>query len=523
MVEREDDHRCEEKAIFSRRLQQAHAVREEIKLSKTLSDHAVLAKNVCCVASGVAPLDMRESLESDGSLDFVDGATDAPERVPTWYMNAAPGAMTQRRDAFDAIAELLERGSTDRLSRDAPSHDQMISEPAATAPVLFPTAQEVAAAAFGRRPQRRREKDTIILRVSVAHGSLEHATHPITVGHYLGDAIVGTEGVLDRRLNGRLSRRYAMNLYPGEAGTSEVIVTPGKHPPGALIIGLGEVGALSPEILTRGVLIAALRLAMTLLESGVPPSDERNYISGGIQLVAIGSNGGHALNVENSVAAIVKGAVQANRVFRDQNLWKRVRIDEIQFVELYEDIAAHIGQIVRDFRDDPLSIGLEDAEEKAEKIEPSGRVHTLEGGQLRSPATAYDSGWWRRVQISEIGKGHGVKMAGGLEFVLLTDRARAEQSRQIIQRPLVDDLVKQAILRPDFNANLHATLFEVLVPNTIKDKVQETANLMLVLDPIAANYPWEMLCERGQEPLAVRFGLLRQLKTPRSGRRPVAA
>ena len=199
----------------------------------------------------------------------------------------------------------------------------------------------------------------------------------------------------------------------------------------------------------------------------------------------IGTNGGHALSVESSVAAIVKGAVLANRVLRDQNLWKRVRIDEVQFVELYEDIAAHIAQIVRDLRDDPLSIGLEEAE----VIEPRDRLRTLEGGQLRSPASAYDSGWWRRVQISEIGKEPGAKMAGGLEFVMLTDRARAEQTRQAMQRPLIDDLVAEAIRRNDFRADLHAALYEVLLPNTIKDQVKETANLMLVLDPVAANYP----------------------------------
>jgi len=501
----------EEDESFSQRLQKAREVREEIKPSKTLSDPTVMAKNVCWVASGAAPSDMSDTLEGDASLDFTTGAYAAPEGASTWYMNATPGAMTQRTASFGAFAELLERGSTDQLSRDLSSQGRILPEPTANAPVLFPTAEELAAAAFGRRPRRRREKDTIVLRVSVAHGSLEHAAHPIAVGHYYSDAIVGAEGFLDRKLNGRLSRRYAMKLYPGEAETTETILTPGKHPPGALVIGLGEVGALSPEVLTRGVMTAALRHAITLLESGAQPSDERNYISAAFSSVLIGSSGGHALSVESSVASIVKGAVLANRVLRDQDLWKRVRIDEVQFVELYEDIAAHIGQIVRDLRDDPLSIGLE----KAEVIEPRDRLRTLEGGQLRSPASAYDSGWWRRVQISEIGKEPGVKLAGGLEFVLLTDRARAEQTRQAIQRPLVDGLVAEAIRRNDFRADLHATLYEVLLPNTIKDQVKETANLMLVLDPVAANYPWEMLCERGQDPLAVRFGLLRQLKTQR--------
>jgi CHAT domain-containing protein len=117
------------------------------------------------------------------------------------------------------------------------------------------------------------------------------------------------------------------------------------------------------------------------------------------------------------------------------------------------------------------------------------------------------------VQISAVGKEHGAKATSDLEFVMLTDRARAEQTRQAIQSPSMDALVADIIRRHDFNADEHATLYELLLPNTIKDQVKETANLMLVLDPAAANYPWEMLCERGQEPLSVRFGLLRQLKT----------
>ena len=87
----------EEEKSFSRRLQAAWQVREEIKPSKTLSDPTVMAKNVCWVASGAASSDMSDGLEGDASLDFTTGAVDAPEGVPTWYMNATPGAMTQRK------------------------------------------------------------------------------------------------------------------------------------------------------------------------------------------------------------------------------------------------------------------------------------------------------------------------------------------------------------------------------------------------------------------------------------------
>ena len=57
-------------------------------------------------------------------------------------MNAAPGAMTQRKERFAAFAELLERGSTDQLSRDRPSQSRGLPEPTASAPVLFPTVED---------------------------------------------------------------------------------------------------------------------------------------------------------------------------------------------------------------------------------------------------------------------------------------------------------------------------------------------------------------------------------------------
>ena len=395
-----------------------------------------------------------------------------------------------------------DRGSTDQPS-ESPSRPRS-SEPerAASVPAPSPAAGEQATAS-GRRPQRD------VLRVTVAHGSLENAAYPVAVGHYHGDALVGAEGFLNYKLNDRLRDRYVMRLYPGEAETADVIPAPGGKPPGALVIGLGEIGALSPELLTRGVMQAALRHAIARLESCAQPADGLTYLSAAFSSVLIGTSGGHALSVESAVTAIVKGAVLANRVLRDQNPWYRVRIDEVQFVELYEDIAARVAHIVLGLPDNQLSLGLE----KWETIEPCDYLRTLEGGRLRSPASPYDSGWWRRVQISEIGKESDAKTAGSLEFVLLTERARAEQTLQATQRPLIDRLVAEAIRRNDFRADLHAALYELLLPNSLKDQMKEMANLLLVLDPAAANYPWEMLCERDQEPLALRVGLLRQLKT----------
>src|SRR6202035_1328226 len=58
--------------------------------------------------------------------------------------------------------------------------------------------------------------------------------------------------------------------------------------------------------------------------------------------------------------------------------------------------------------------------------------------------------------------------------------------------------------------------FELRVPNPFKDQAREAADLVLMLDAVAAQYPWELMSDRltaRDEPMAVRSGMLRQLKT----------
>src|SRR5262245_7718682 len=67
--------------------------------------------------------------------------------------------------------------------------------------------------------------------VRVVHGHLAFASHPVLVGHYLGDSLNGTELVLDRRQSGRISRRRDLGLHPGPVGTYDVFLSPrDAHP-----------------------------------------------------------------------------------------------------------------------------------------------------------------------------------------------------------------------------------------------------------------------------------------------------
>jgi CHAT domain-containing protein len=261
--------------------------------------------------------------------------------------------------------------------------------------------------------------------------------------------------------------------------------------------------------LTEGVMLAALRHALEVLEMGSGATGSQQWLSAAFSAVLIGTNGGRALSVETSLAAMVKGALLANRLLREQGMLRRVRIDEVEIVELYEDTAIRAAKAVGQLRD-TLSL----APDESEALEPVGHLRSAEGGLPRGAPSTYDPDWWRRIQISETGP-RAADGTSGLEFIMLTDRARAEQTLEATQRALIDRFVDEAVGQHRTAATQATTtaLYELLLPNTIKEQAEETANLMLVLDDAAANYPWEMLRERDQEPLSVRYGMLRQLKT----------
>lgn len=504
---------ADELPLFMQRLDDARKVLDQLRGAGTHVEDAEAP--ICCVAGLPEPAAGTAARTDDTSDRLTLASADKLDEVPTWTMNVATGDMLGEKVTPQVCVDLLERGATELLPVGHVSRGiRPVAAPVPAESALFPTAGDLTDAVLGRRTRRARRRhaeDTTPLRVSVAHGSLEHASYPVAVGHYFGDLIVGAEAFLDKKLDRRFTQRFGMDLYPGSAGTAEVVLVPNCEPPGGIVIGLGEIGAITPDIVSRGIAAAALRYALMVAECAEQDSAQRSWRSAAFSSLLIGTNGGQALSIESAIAAIVQGALQANRTLRERGLWERVRIDQVEFIELYEDIATRAAYVVRDLE----GVGSRMLLGSDEKLEPVDHLRTLEGGLPRSPIFEYDTGWWRRVQISQIEKERNEKEAGGLEFVTLTDRARAEKSLQATQRLLIDGFVADAIQVSSPKADVHTALYELLLPNSLKDRSQETANLLLVLDEATANYPWEMMCERGQEPLAIRYGMLRQLKTAR--------
>ncbi|MGH9370950.1 MAG: CHAT domain-containing protein, partial [Vicinamibacterales bacterium] len=346
-----------------------------------------------------------------------------------------------------------------------------------------------------------------LLQVRVVHGNLAFTRLPVAVGHYSGDSIVSAEKHLDRALHGALAQRLHLGLYPGPIETNAVFGNPRlardpyARPGGALVVGLGTVGALSAPSLTRSFSRALLEYVLERRKAGTPAGmNDRGGV--GIATLLIGTGAG-GMSVTDSVFALVRGALQANKALEAAQ--QSERIAELELIELYEDRAI-------------LALEALDRITKRTGFDAGFQLHdqlgTRDGGLQRVSYDDEAPEWWHRLQV--VG---GAKDADGnsmgLRFAAVTRRARSEVRLLPTQRAVVDQFVRGTLETTRHDAGVGRTLFDLLLPNELKESAPEQDNLVLLLDEDAARYPWELLedgGDRGGRPFVIDRGLLRQLE-----------
>jgi triacylglycerol esterase/lipase EstA (alpha/beta hydrolase family) len=445
--------------------------------------------------------------------------TGIPKDVPTFYMDTVHGDMANDRRHFPAIADLLNTGSTTRLSTTAPARRDTDArfEMRDPLPAMVPDEAELVADALGgRREALVEEAEGTRTHVRLVHDNLTNARHPVLVSHYRQDVIVAAEKYLDIRLDGRLSELLSMELYPGDINTGVVVLNeppPGDlsiHP-GAIVAGLGMVGEL-----TQGKLVSTLAHALTLYGAERVGRERRRQqrfggggggtVSAPVTAILVGSGEG-GLTLGDSVRALLRATVQANQRLRSpraKSAGERggalvAQIDQLDIIELYEDRAIEAMYSLRSLSDEPEFADF--------AIEPL-LVRGEEG--LRRARFEQGAGWWQRVRIQG-------NADGSLSFEAVTQSARTPARLIPSQRGLVDGFVERAIATTGSDEKLGRTLFELLVPNDFKPYAPERQKLALILNPEAAALPWELMQDgfsRSAEPLSVSSGMLRQLRVP---------
>ncbi|MDD5393853.1 MAG: CHAT domain-containing protein [Thiothrix sp.] len=435
--------------------------------------------------------------EGDGVTLWNTSLDARDAKVQQWFMPVEHGRMASHPDYIPALLRLLMDGSAQQLDRVPPRTSNI---PEQWLPLLrlelFPDETEIQAAALGYHTSITQEELRPQVEVKVTHGDLEYAVNPVMVGHYEGDSILRTEQVLDKCLNGRLTELLRLGKYPGGLKTSTVLFnTKGKRPAGAVIVGLGDVGKLSSGELVSTFSAALIDYALAV-RAARSPADKGDYVRVPVSTLLVGSVGGGGIDLADSITSILRAVGQANLVLGKTERSTPMRIDSVEFIEVYEDRAVEAARLVRTIVDYP---------EFRQEFTGRSLMGTLPGSRSRVMYRE-PTGWWRRLQIEE----HG----DGLKYTALTDRARAELVLQSTQRKLVDQFIEKAVSSSESDEELGNILFELLLPSEMKEQAPNTENMVLVLDEAASSYPWELLYDRRNfesQPLSVRSGVLRQL------------
>ena len=413
---------------------------------------------------------------------------------------------------LSALEELFQTGASSLLSRTRPIVDP---NPAPVEDVrgrvLFPTARELADIALGV-VEPRRSAAAMALELRVEHGDLRFADLPIIVGHIMGTPLHGAELTLDRISDGVISTARRLGVYAGDAGTSQLFrYFRGGEGHVCAVVNMGEIGEFTPTVLREGVADACLRLVSIRLHEAQRSQEQINL---GIAPVLIGAGSG-GLSVDDSLSAIIEGVITANRRLVDQGLIDHIRVTRIQVTEAYEGLAIAAQRAA-----------LRLAEQYGEKGSREGLIvapYILVGAYPKrgQPDPVYHEGEWRTITVEAVRPATDTTADGSDELVDLVftsvgARARAERVVSSSQRQQIEQLIASAVNSAEGPEQPTNTLYELLFPPALKASLQQPTNLMFVLDPEAAHYPWELLAtrihEQGIQPVASRTPMLRRLR-----------
>jgi pimeloyl-ACP methyl ester carboxylesterase/tetratricopeptide (TPR) repeat protein len=439
--------------------------------------------------------------KGDGRVLWATGIP-AAKGVGVWYIPVKHGDLLNHPESFPGIREVMDTGATSLMASEPPvtrSADGALFTEASIP--YYPDAGMLCRGVLGMASRSREAGARVAaaspLKVSVCHGDLTAARHAVAVGHYAGDSITGAEAALDARLGGALQRRHLLGVYPGTEGSCDIFASE-TSAWGAIVIGLGQVGDLTATGLSRSFTDALLRYVtrQPLKEKVETPGSFR------VSSTLIGSGRGWGLGIKESIRALIEGTRHANELLSVDG---HARIIELEFLELFEDRAIQALKAARELS----LLGF------AGPVEIIPTLRTGEGGRCRACGETPD-GWWQRIKIEETDD-------GSLKFSIISGLARIDEQLQARQKTLIDQLIDNAISSLTVSRQEMFALYNLVTPNSVKDQAANQGDLLLMLDPKAAGYPWEMMHVGGPpnpQPLALRAGLIRQLALKDCRQRP---
>lgn len=453
--------------------------------------------------------------EGDGSVTWDLGIPQGLNKEQLYFADKTNhGQLANDPVLFDGIIELIDHGTTQRISSTRPSvpvsRDAVsLNKQTGLTPVTLRAStnrisEDIHFMGGDEKPAKPAKGSDEPIEVVVVHGDLRISEYPVMVGHFKNDGITNAEAAIDRYYGGKLSERSRVGRYPGSVGESLILFDPANNPKGAVIIGLGEVTELTPYHLRKSVEAAVLNYAMHYrdnLNNDWISSDKRmdSSYETSLSCLCIGTGYGR-LPMEEALNAILTGVQKANELMLTLQNLKPIRF--IEFIELYEHIAQNAYyklSIIENRTNNNISIRLK------KKIE-------TKPGAKRKFQFATENSWWHHF-TTQLQRKNEKDPLPSLHFTSASGIARVEEDNTFTAHHIIESLLAQLSGEKVWNEKYSKTLFEILVPNAFKEIIRHQNNILWKMDVETAAYPWEMFHDHEFDtiPTFVRSGLIRQL------------
>jgi len=465
-------------------------------------------------------------LRGDGRVALELGLLEGADKP--WFSTGTHGGLPSAPDVLADIGALLTGGTPTKLTHDEPvRRGGAVDTPVMIAAEHFDLAYDggtsrggtadlgdwraaelrlgeaLRLTVGGGSPQPSRPTVT----VSVLNASLEQSTYPVVVGHYAGLPQGGAEVFLDRKLGGPLQARFRLGQYPEQPDRALFVAAPkNRRPLGAIVLGLGELGTLTPQNLVTAMLQGVTAYVLDRREHDDDPDAPL-----GVSAVLVGTPGRRGLTIEQCVAALTEGVILA--VARLNEPSRGVRIDqmELQLVELFEDAAEEAALAV-----DRLDELLSPERQREVQLVTERRVQEGDGRRAGAPPRSLTGTPWVRVTASlEPYKGDTPPALRVMKFSVHLRGAQSNLIDQELDLAQIRAYVDEAVRQPGGDSGVSRTLYEMLFPQRAKLDLDRTESLHLIVDEEMAEVPWELLSAAAlytdASPLALRAGILRQL------------
>ncbi|OBX26568.1 lecithin:cholesterol acyltransferase [Gelidibacter algens] len=440
--------------------------------------------------------------EGDQSVTWESGIPkQLIEANAVYYSRVTHGALANEPDLFNAIDEILVSGQTKLLRNTKPllRGEEKIFR--AEPDIDFDLSQSgLEKTIFGLGNDNEPVGSQIPVTVTVSNGDLRYASYPIMAGHFLNDGVLYAEKSVDNYLNGSLTSKHRLGLYPGDIGTNAIFGSAKDSDfEGAIIVGLGEQDQLTSFQLSKSVEQGVLNYLLSIRGKDIPKKGI------GVSSLTIASAYG-GLTVAGSLKAIIEGVNRANDKVKMLSDEGYRTVQNIEIIELYADRALNCMYALNKIANKENST--------YNIIIGNKRIKNLLGIQKRTPLDNAE-GWWNRITIKYKEANEQTGAPSSMVFGSSTGDSREEENELYSSTPLIDLFISEVSSSNQWSACTAKTLFELLIPNNLKEKLKRKGNISWILDGKTASYPWELLQDNttNAKPLCINAGMIRQLST----------